>query len=103
MKASDLLIRTSFSTQIRDGVARLEPIVPGEPVNKMSRSVRLELEGLLDSLGSDDEVRSVVLISGKSENFIAGADIDEFVVLRNEEEAHGFVQSGQSESNPNLG
>ena len=75
MKASDLLIMTSFSTQIRDGVARLELNVPGEPVDKMSRSVRLELEGLLDSLGSDDEVRSVALISGKSENFIAGADM----------------------------
>ena len=40
-----------FTTQISDGIARLELNLPGEPVNKISRAVQLELESLLDSLG----------------------------------------------------
>ena len=65
---------TSFTTQISSGIARLEFNLPGEPVNKISHAVRLELESLLDSLGRDSDVRAVVLISGKQDNFIAGAD-----------------------------
>ncbi len=86
---------TSLTTQIRDGIARLELDLPGEPVNKISPSVRLELERLLGSLGGDTEVRAIVLISGKPENFIAGADIDEFVALKDREEALALVLSGQ--------
>ncbi len=86
---------TSLTTQIGDGIARLQLDLPGEPVNKISPSVRLELEGSLGSLGKDTKVRAIVLISGKPENFIAGADIDEFVALKTQEEAHALVRSGQ--------
>ena len=49
---------TSFTTQISNGIARLEFNLPGEPVNKISHAVRLELESLLDSLAADTrEVR----------------------------------------------
>ncbi len=65
---------TSFTTKFIDGSARLELNLPDEPVNKISRAVRQELESVLDSIASASDIRAVVLISGKRDNFIAGAD-----------------------------
>ncbi len=86
---------TSFTTRTNDGIARLELNLPGEPVNKISRTVRKELEAVLDSVASASAIRAVVLISGKPESFIAGADIDEFVALETREEALALVERGQ--------
>jgi 3-hydroxyacyl-CoA dehydrogenase/enoyl-CoA hydratase/3-hydroxybutyryl-CoA epimerase len=80
---------------VHDGVARLVLDLPGEPVNKITRAVRDELDGLLTRLEADAGVRAVVLYSGKPDTFIAGADIDEFVALRSRDEARGLVQAGQ--------
>ncbi len=87
---------SAFSTQVRDGIARLELDLPGEPVNKITRDVRDELEDLLGQLGTDSEIRAVVLISGKPDTFIAGADIEEFVALQSREESYDLVRQGQA-------
>ena len=87
---------TAFTVSVADGVARLVLDLPGEPVNKITRAVRDELDGVLTTLGQDVAVRAVVLLSGKSDTFIAGADIDEFVALRSREEAYAFVRAGQA-------
>jgi enoyl-CoA hydratase/carnithine racemase len=87
---------TAFTVSVADGVARLVLDLPGEPVNKITRAVRDELDVLLTTLGHDVAVRAVVLLSGKPDTFIAGADIDEFVALRSREEAYAFVRSGQA-------
>ncbi len=60
-----------FTTQTSDGIARLELDLPGEALNKISSAVRFELDALLDSLSGANEVRAVILISGKPESFIA--------------------------------
>ena len=80
---------------VADGIARLALDVSGEAVNTVSRTVRAEFEAHLDRLQSDPEVRAVILISGKRDNFIAGADINEFVALRTRDQALELVQSGQ--------
>ena len=86
----------AFTVSVTEGVARLVLDLPGEPVNKITRTVRDELDVLLTTLGRDGAVRAVVLLSGKPDTFIAGADIDEFVALRSREEAHTFVRAGQA-------
>ena len=50
---------------------------------------------LLDRLAADPVVRGVVLISGKPDNFVAGADINEFVALRTATEASTLARRGQ--------
>jgi 3-hydroxyacyl-CoA dehydrogenase/enoyl-CoA hydratase/3-hydroxybutyryl-CoA epimerase len=85
----------AFSIDRQDGIARLVLDLPGEPVNKLSKTVRDELESILPELAKDSDVRAVVLLSGKPDNFIAGADIDEFVALESPEEALSLVQTGQ--------
>ncbi len=85
----------AFRCAVSDGIARVVLDLPGEPVNKITRSVREELDQLLDRLGGDPGVRAVILSSGKPDTFIAGADIEEFVALRSREEAHELVRAGQ--------
>ncbi|HEY3435129.1 MAG TPA: enoyl-CoA hydratase-related protein, partial [Solirubrobacterales bacterium] len=63
----------------RDGdVAILILDVPGQPVNTLGAATKAEFETLLPQLAADASVHAVVLMSGKPENFIAGADIEEF-------------------------
>ena len=68
---------TLFTTDLADGVAVVTLDVPGESVNVLSREVRQEFSGLLERLGTDGDIRAVVLTSGKPDVFIAGADIEE--------------------------
>jgi 3-hydroxyacyl-CoA dehydrogenase/enoyl-CoA hydratase/3-hydroxybutyryl-CoA epimerase len=85
----------AFRYAVSDGIARVVLDLPGEPVNKITRSVREELDRLLDRLEGDAGVRAVILSSGKPDTFIVGADIDEFVALRSREEARELVRAGQ--------
>lgn len=85
----------AFTTETVDGIARVVFDLPQEPVNKITAGVRAELDVLFNQLRGDANVRAVVLISGKPENFIAGADIDEFVRLKSSDEALQLVRGGQ--------
>ena len=76
-----------FRIEREGDVALLVLDVPGAPVNTLNRDARTEFEALLPQLAADASVKAVVLISGKAENFIAGADIEEFTKLRTADEA----------------
>lgn len=82
-------------TEIQDGVAVLILDVPGEPVNTLNRGVRDEFIAIIDRLERDTSVEAAVLISGKPENFIAGADIEEFLPLETAGDAERLSRSGQ--------
>jgi 3-hydroxyacyl-CoA dehydrogenase/enoyl-CoA hydratase/3-hydroxybutyryl-CoA epimerase len=68
-----------------DGLAVVTFDLPGEKVNKFSRSVLAELDGLLGGLAGDTRVRALIFESGKPDVFIAGADVKEFVTARPEQ------------------
>ena len=63
------------------GIAIVTFDLPGEPVNKLTAALRDEFEALLDPARDDPSIRAAVLISGKPDTFIAGADIEEFTAL----------------------
>lgn len=86
----------AFTVTVVGGIARVVLDLPGEPINKITHGVRDELDALLSRLEKDDQVRGAVLVSGKPDTFIAGADIDEFVALRSQGEARDLVRSGQA-------
>lgn len=69
----------ALSLTLEDGVAVVVFDLPGESVNKFSQAVRDEFLATFDRLEGDPGVRAAVLISGKTDAFIAGADIDEFL------------------------
>ncbi len=86
---------SAFTTELHDSVAVVTFDLPGEPVNKLGSAVKVELEALLIRLRDDPEIRAAVLISGKADNFIAGADIDEFTKLTTQTEAERLSFEGQ--------
>ena len=86
---------SAFSVE-RDGrVAVALFDLPGASVNTLTTAVGDELVELLERLAGDDTVDAVVLISGKKDLFIAGADIDQFVALETAEDAGQLSRSGQ--------
>jgi len=87
--------QAAFTTTIENGIAVVCFDLPGEPVNKLSAAVKTELEALLVRLREDSLTRAVVLISGKADNFIAGADIEEFTAIGTQTEAERLSFEGQ--------
>lgn len=63
--------------------------------NSLGRDVVTELDGILDTLESDDQPRGLVILSAKANGFIAGADINEFTSIENMEQARELIHRGQ--------
>ena len=78
-----------------DGVVWVEINWTDRPVNALSRATLAELSQLLTTIHKDSTIRGVVFKSGKSGNFIAGADVTEFQKLKTPDEAREFVELGQ--------
>lgn len=86
----------AITWEVRDGIAVVTLNKPDSPVNVISQSVKDEVYAMLTALERDATVRAVAFFSGKSDNFIAGADIDEFVKLRTAAEAEQLSRDGQA-------
>ena len=65
-----------------EGIAVIYLDQEGEAVNKLSLDMLDEFDGLLSELEQDASVRAVVLISGKKDTFIAGADLEKFLAIQ---------------------
>ncbi len=89
----------AFTVANENGIAVVTFDLPGEPVNKLSSAVSNEFGALLERLRGDTSVRAVVLISGKRDNFIAGADIEEFTRISSKAEAEAMSRDGQEKMN----
>ena len=85
-----------FNWELKDGVAAVTLDTPGAPVNVISRVVKEELYELLAGLERDANVKAVAFFSGKPDNFIAGADIEEFVRLKSAADAEQLSRDGQA-------
>jgi 3-hydroxyacyl-CoA dehydrogenase/enoyl-CoA hydratase/3-hydroxybutyryl-CoA epimerase len=86
----------ALSIELHDDVAVVILDLPNEPVNKITRGIRDEMREMFDRLERDDNIRGAVLMSGKADNFIAGADIDEFMTLRDAADAERLSREGQA-------
>jgi 3-hydroxyacyl-CoA dehydrogenase/enoyl-CoA hydratase/3-hydroxybutyryl-CoA epimerase len=86
----------ALTWELVDGVAVVTLDLKGEPVNKISRAVKDDFLGTFESLEREAGVRAVAFFSGKPDNFIAGADIQEFVALTTAAEAERLAAEGQA-------
>jgi len=77
-----------------EGIVTLSLDRPGSSANSLSRPILEELAALLAPLRAQPP-RGLILRSGKSSGFIAGADIREFTTLRTAEEALEHIRVGQ--------
>jgi 3-hydroxyacyl-CoA dehydrogenase / enoyl-CoA hydratase / 3-hydroxybutyryl-CoA epimerase len=81
-------------TRDADGIATLTLDRPGASANSLSRAVMQELGALLRQLQAQPP-RGLIVRSGKSSGFIAGADIREFTELKSQEQALMLIRDGQ--------
>jgi 3-hydroxyacyl-CoA dehydrogenase/enoyl-CoA hydratase/3-hydroxybutyryl-CoA epimerase len=87
---------SAFSVTMDQGVALVSFDLPDEPVNKLGPAAIGEFEPLFfGRLQDDPAVKAVVLISGKPDTFIAGADIDQFLQIRSAEDGTAMSKAGQ--------
>ncbi len=68
---------------------------PEEKVNKLSEDLMEEVREFLEELRGDNSLRGAILISGKENNFIAGADLDMVRNCEDEEELKELAREGQ--------
>ncbi len=85
----------ALNTEIVNGIAVITLDLPGSPVNKFNRGLKDEFVALFDRLERDLNVRAAVLLSGKKDSWIAGADIEEFLELKTAAEAERLSHDGQ--------
>ena len=65
----------TLTHDLEDDILVVTMDAPGEPVNTLSPALIGEFESVFSRVDDDPLIRAVVLISGKPENFIAGAKI----------------------------
>lgn len=87
---------TTLTIANHGAVAVLTLDLPGEPVNTLNARVKAEFEAALERLRGDVAVKALVIISGKPDTFIAGADIEEFTRLSTREEFERLSREGQA-------
>ena len=85
----------ALTWELQDGIAVLSLDVPDRPVNVISRAVKDEFNAALERLAVERDVQAVALFSGKPDNFIAGADIEDFLKLSSAAEAERLSAEGQ--------
>ncbi|RKH72294.1 fatty acid oxidation complex subunit alpha FadJ [Corallococcus interemptor] len=74
--------KQGLSYDVTNGVAVITVDQPGAPVNTLSPEVGTAFSDLLLQAERDPEVKAVVFISGKKDNFVAGANIDFLQTLK---------------------
>ena len=87
--------KPALSVEMTDGIAVITFDLPNESVNKLSRAVKDEFVALVARLERDTTVQGAVLISGKPDVWIAGADIEEFLQLKTAADAERLSRDGQ--------
>jgi 3-hydroxyacyl-CoA dehydrogenase/enoyl-CoA hydratase/3-hydroxybutyryl-CoA epimerase len=87
--------KPALSVEVSDGIAIITFDLPNESVNKLNRTVKDEFVALVTRLERDTTVHAGVLISGKPDVWIAGADIEEFQELRTAADAERLSRDGQ--------
>ncbi len=89
----------NLSLERREGVAVLWIDVKGEALNTLKIDFAEEVTSLLDTIKNDTAIKAVVVASKKSDNFIAGADIEMFKKITNVQEGVAISRSAQNALN----
>ena len=98
MSDSALGLRSSAQTltsRLHDDILVVSIDRPGESVNTLGPSLIGELEGVFLRVDDDSLIKGMVLISGKPDSFIVGADIEQFIDIRTAVDAERLSRMGQ--------
>ncbi|SEL68284.1 3-hydroxyacyl-CoA dehydrogenase / enoyl-CoA hydratase / 3-hydroxybutyryl-CoA epimerase [Stigmatella aurantiaca] len=95
IQLEELEVKHGFSYQVDDGVAVFTFDLPDSAVNTLSPETGLAFDALLTRAEQAPEVKAVVFISGKKDNFVAGAKIDFLQKIKTAEEAATVARNAQ--------
>ena len=86
---------SALSITVRpDGVAVVTYDIPGAPVNTLNESFAADFERVFGQVASDPKIKAAILVSGKADTWIAGADIEMLQTLTTAAEAEAMVRAG---------
>jgi 3-hydroxyacyl-CoA dehydrogenase/enoyl-CoA hydratase/3-hydroxybutyryl-CoA epimerase len=89
-------IKSAFALDVReDGVAILTMDVPGESMNTLKVEFAEQIESVLQQINANSSIKGVVVISGKGNSFVAGADISMLAACETAEDAKTIAKGGQ--------
>merc|ERR1712156_888 len=83
------------SLKVDNGVGVIKLDSPGVKMNSLNEEVMRDMEAIFNEVQSRDDVKSVVLISGKVGCFIAGADINMIEKCKTADEAQALSKGCQ--------
>ncbi|NKF51146.1 fatty acid oxidation complex subunit alpha FadJ [Shewanella sp. WXL01] len=86
--------KTFELTRREDGIAILTMDVPGETMNTLKAEFGPEISEILSEVKQDTSIKGLVIISGKSDSFVAGADITMLDACTSVEAAKELSQQG---------
>ncbi|GDX04818.1 fatty acid oxidation complex subunit alpha FadJ [Buttiauxella sp. A111] len=87
---------SAFNLHIRlDNIAVVTIDVPGEKMNTLKASFGPEVHGIIKQIRDNSALQGVIFISGKPDNFIAGADINMIANCQTTLEAQTLAHQGQ--------
>ncbi|HPI91647.1 MAG TPA: 3-hydroxyacyl-CoA dehydrogenase NAD-binding domain-containing protein [Deltaproteobacteria bacterium] len=82
----------NLSVEKKDnGVAVVTIDCPDSKVNKVSSGLLAEISSLLDDIGKDNTIKAMVILSGKDDNFVVGADVDELNAMKSRDEVITYI------------
>jgi len=79
-----------------DGVALVVIDVPGERQNTLNAQFNASFDNVMKQIETADDVRAIVICSGKPDSFVAGADITMLDSVYTREEATDLSRNGQA-------
>jgi 3-hydroxyacyl-CoA dehydrogenase/enoyl-CoA hydratase/3-hydroxybutyryl-CoA epimerase len=89
-------LHPALSLEVVDGVALATFDLPDSPVNVLGAPAATAFAQLLDRVERDASINSCVLLSGKEDGWIAGADIEQFRQVRAAADAEALSRQGQA-------
>ena len=89
-------MQPTFSLSLRDdGVGVITMDIFGESMNVLKAEFADEIAAVLDEVRSNKNIKGLVIISGKPDSFIAGADISMLDKCKTAAEATAIASMGQ--------
>lgn len=87
---------SAFTLNVRlDNIAIITIDVPGEKMNTLKAEFASQVRAIIKQLRENKELRGVVFVSAKPDNFIAGADINMIGNCKTAQEAEALARQGQ--------
>ncbi|MEI6608532.1 MAG: 3-hydroxyacyl-CoA dehydrogenase NAD-binding domain-containing protein [Deltaproteobacteria bacterium] len=80
----------------KEGIAIITIDCPEGKVNKVSSGFLNEVAGNLNDINNNKSIKGIVIVSGKEDNFVVGADIDELKGMQTTEEVIAYITKGHS-------